>query len=157
MSDDMSKIKKHIMSITYGPKIKPVQDGLCVQTIRKGKRFAVGDSILIHGWSNPKKPYRSPWNGQMRVTVVKVATIKICKFGIGFIGQVTGFKYCIPWEDERLNELATADFIDPPTGIGLRDVLFDLNSAPSAPLDYQVVIWEIDGDATKKLRENTIS
>jgi len=93
----------------------------------------------------------------MRVTVTKAAPIKISKFGIGFVGKITGFKYCIPWKDERLNKLAAADFINPPTGYELRDVLFGLNGAPSTPIEYQVIRWEIDEVATKKLRENTIN
>lgn len=42
-------MRKHVMSIAYPYKIDAVQDGRCTQTIRKGRRFAVGDEILIHG------------------------------------------------------------------------------------------------------------
>ena len=34
-------MKKHVMAITYTPKIEPVRDGRCTQTIRK-----VEDSLL---------------------------------------------------------------------------------------------------------------
>ena len=145
----MQKPKKHVMSMTYGPKIKPVQDGECAQSIRKGSKYSVGDSVLLHGWSGIA--YRSGWNGRMRLNVIAVGNIKISKAGIHFTGKITGFKYVITWDDERLNELAAADFIDPPTGEGLRGALFKSNEIPEEPEDYQVIIWEIDEVETAKL------
>lgn len=56
------------------------------------------------------------------------------------------------WDSDYVNDLAKRDFIDPPTGLALRDVLFKLNDAPDEPTQYQVVRWEIDEVATAELR-----
>ena len=42
-------MRKHVMAITYPPKIEPVKDGRCTQTIRKGSKVSVSDEILFHG------------------------------------------------------------------------------------------------------------
>ena len=146
-------MKKHIMSMTYPPKIEPVQTGECTQSIRKDLKFNKGDSILIHGWSDPKKPYRSPWNGKMRVTVTKVIPIMVDSFlGIGTRHPKLNLIDWHPWSSEYVDDLAKHDFINPPTGLALRDVLFKLNDEPDGPEWYQVVRWGIDEVATAKLR-----
>lgn len=130
-------MKRHVMSIAYEPKIEAVRSGECLQTIRKGKRFAVGDSIFLHGWTDPKKPYRCKWNNRMRATVTRVIPIDISHSGLLIEGVF------FSWDTSYADELAQLDFIDPPTGIELRDVLFKLNEAPTEPERYQVVIWEV--------------
>ena len=143
-------MSRHVLSMTYAPKIDAVQDGRCTQTIRtmRKKEIKVGDSILFHGWTDPTKPYRSKWNGQMRVTVTGVT---YCFASIG------GVKFennnIIPWDDIIIDIIAMNDFIDPPTGPALRDVLFELNNAPSAPMKYQIIQWEVDWEATDELRK----
>ena len=142
---------RHVLSMTYAPKIDAVQDGGCTQTIRgmRKREINVGDSILFHGWTDPKKPYRSPWDGQMRVTVTEV---------IHFFASTEGVKFkntkIIPWDDIIIDIIAQRDFINPPTGLALRDVLFELNGAPSTPERYQVIRWGVDWEATKELRNS---
>lgn len=54
---------KHILPLTYEPKIPDVRSGKCTQTIRPVsdvKHKQVGDLIMFHGWKG--KPYRSKWN-----------------------------------------------------------------------------------------------
>ena len=127
------------MSITYEPKIAAVRSGECVQSIRKGERFAVGDAIFLHGWTDPKKPYRSEWNNRMRATVVEVKPIDVSYYGIQ---TEDGTFYT--WGTSYANQLAQLDFIDPPAGIELRNVLFKLNmGVPDMPDRYQVVKWEV--------------
>lgn len=146
-------MKKHIMSITYPPKIEPVQSGECTQSIRKNLKFTKGDSILIHGWSDPKKPYRSPWNKQMRVTVTEAIPIMVDSFlGIGTRRPEINLIDWHPWNSKYTDDMAKRDFIDPPTGLVLRDVLFKLNDEPGGPEWYQVVRWVIDEVATAELR-----
>ena len=56
-------VNKHILPLTYKPKIPDVRSGKCTQTIRPVsdvKHKQVGDWIMFHGWSG--KPYRSPWS-----------------------------------------------------------------------------------------------
>jgi len=54
---------KHILPLTYEPKIQAVLNGKCTQTIRPisyTKEKKVNDLIMFHGWSD--KPYRSKWS-----------------------------------------------------------------------------------------------
>lgn len=54
---------KHILPLTYEPKIPDVRSGKCTQTIRPisyTKPKQVNDLIMFHGWSG--KPYRSKWS-----------------------------------------------------------------------------------------------
>lgn len=129
---------KHVMALIYEPKIEPVRDGRCTQTIRKGRKVSVGDSILFHGWEG--KPYRSKWSWQRRVTVSKAIQILIHDEGISevrkdWIGPVSH------WWGNYCKALAVDDFIEPATGEALRDVLFKFGGAPSAPEKYQIIRW----------------
>ena len=140
------------MAMTYEPKIEAVQDGRCTQTIRsmRKKEIKAGDSILFHGWSG--KAYRSEWNNKMRVTVTGV---------VHFHASIGGLKFennnnLIPWDDILIDILAMNDFIDPPSGTALRDVLFKLNGAPSTPVKYQIIRWEVDWVATDELRKAAV-
>lgn len=47
------------------------------------------------------------------------------------------------WDSLYVNQLAEMDFINPPTGIALRDVLLNLNNPPKRPESYQVIRWEV--------------
>ena len=124
-------MKKHVKAISYKPKIEPVLDGRCIQTIRAGRNVSVGDEILFHGWSG--RPYRSKWAWRMRVVVTQVTLITMNKYGV----QI-GHQFHI-WNS--LDELASLDFIDPPTGEALRDVLFKLNGIPNEPVPAQIIRW----------------
>ncbi|MCK5641186.1 MAG: hypothetical protein KAJ19_10325 [Gammaproteobacteria bacterium] len=134
-------MRKHVMAMTYPPKIEPVQDGRCRQTIRKvGKRtISGGDSILFHGWS--EKPYRSKWSWQKRVTVVDVIPILVYETYF----QRVGNPLMPAWDGKYGDILARKDFINPPTGIALRDVLFKLNGgkAPNEPEKYNIIRWNL--------------
>lgn len=141
-------MSKHVMSMTYAPKIDAVQDGRCTQTIRtmRKRKIEVGDSIRFHGWSG--KAYRSKWNKPMCVTVTDV--IYCFASAEGLQCNNTGI---IPWDDILIDIIARDDFIDPPTGLALRDVLFKLNGTPTIPWRYQIIRWKIDREATAKLRK----
>ena len=149
-SNEGDLMSKHIMSMTYAPKVDAVQDGRCTQTIRgmRKKKINAGDSILLHGWADPTKPYNSKWNNLMRVTVTDVIYCFVSAEGLQ-----CGNTGIIPWDDILIDIIARDDFIDPPTGLALRDVLFKLNGAPSTPERYQIIRWRIDREATEKLRK----
>jgi len=56
---------KHILPLTYKPKIKNVRNNKCTQTIRPlsdSRPKKIGDLVKFHGWSG--KPYRSKWGWQ---------------------------------------------------------------------------------------------
>lgn len=146
-------MRKRVMIMTYAPKIRAVQTGECAQTIRKGHKFEVGGSVLIHGWAGTA--YRSTWNKRMRVTITEVTPIMVddC-LGVGTQDVsnplLTDWHR---WDSEYCGNLAAFDYIDPPTGAELKKVLFSLNEAPTIPERYQVVRWEIDVEATDALRK----
>ena len=127
-------MKKKVMAITYEPKIEPVKDGRCTQTIRRGDKVSKGDEILFHGWIG--LPYRSKWNNRQRVTVKEVIHILISGDGIKIRG---GWFYS--WYSEKVRELAELDYIFPATGFELKKVLFGLNSVPTEPEKYQIIRW----------------
>ncbi|TFH40751.1 MAG: hypothetical protein E4G94_09050 [ANME-2 cluster archaeon] len=129
--------KKHVMSIIYPPKIPAVLSGDCTQSIRAGRNVSVDDEILFHTWD--RKPYSkgSKWNNLKRVTVIEIQDIMISTDGIG----ADNGHILYPWNDMMPRIWAEHDFIDPPTGEALRDVLFGLNGAPKEPAEYQIIRW----------------
>jgi len=127
---------KHVKAITYAPKIEPVRDGRCTQTIRKGNKVFVNDEILFHGWEG--RPYRTKWSWRKRVVVTDIYDIDIQNVGIAFTGEEGMY----PWNSSMCYTIAREDFIDPPTGEALRDVLFGLNGLPKEPQEYQIIRWD---------------
>ena len=127
---------RHVMALTYRPKAQAVIDGNCRQTIRKvGKRtICPEDIITFHGWQG--RPYRSPWSWRKEVVVFEVIPAELSKNGM----FIEGILYT--WASWYLNRLAEYDYIDPPNGVGLRDVLFKLNdSAPKKPIKCIIIRW----------------
>jgi hypothetical protein len=45
------------------------------------------------------------------------------------------------WGSVSVAEIAQNDFIEPATGIALKEVLFGLNGIPSEPEPYQIIGW----------------
>lgn len=127
-------MRKWVMSITYLPKIDPVKDGRCTQTIRKGRRVSEGDDVLFHGWSD--RPYRSKWDWRKRVKVYEVINAELSSEGM----LIDGILHA--WTSWYPGRLAEYDFIVPPTGEALRDVLFGLNNIPLFPEEYQIIRWD---------------
>jgi len=132
-------MKKHVMAITYEPKKDGVFDGRCKQTIRKGDKISDGDEILFHDWEG--LPYRSKWNKRKRITVYTVENILITQTGIRFYDSLRCIYRNTTWNSFWVDALAIQDFIDPPTGEALRNVLFGLNCAPNKPEKYQIIRW----------------
>ena len=123
---------RHMMSMTYGPKIEAVRNGTCAQTIRKGDRVSVGDTILFHGWEG--KPYRSKWNWRKRVVDTEA---------IPMYANEYGFKHNARfylWDDAHADEIAAMDFIYPPHGLVLARVLAELNGG-NIDGEYQIIRW----------------
>ena len=75
----------------------------------------------------------------MRATVVEVISIDISYCGIR-----TGDGTLFSWGSSYAERLAQLDFINPPTGIELRNVLSKLNEGALNMQDrYQVVRWKV--------------
>jgi len=131
---------KHKLPFTYGTKIRFILTGDCTQTIRAGSKFSVGDEILIYSWSS--KPYskRSAWINRTDVVVTSVIPIIVSEVGIKF--PLAYDDHIFSWTHEMINDLAKLDFIDPPTGLALRDVLIDLLKLPKGEeSDCQIIRW----------------
>ena len=135
-------MKKHVMAITYEPKIEAVRAGDCCQTIRQKHRVSVGDTILLHGWRGA--PYRTTWNWRMQVTVTEVIPVMLDYYaGIGIdVGPEYGYAWYM-WSGLYASHLAKLDRINPPTGYALRDVLDDLNGGLSF-VSGQIIRWSVD-------------
>lgn len=132
---------KHVMPMTYQPKRDAVFNGKCTQTLRLGRKYEVGDSILIFEWSG--KPYRSKWGRRVRVKVTDVLDCGVSDPGIVFpLGMHTPM---VAWKDPAANYLALLDGIDPPTGVEWKRVIMSLNGlktfGPGA-LPSQIVRWK---------------
>ena len=57
---------KHVLPLTYEPKISDVRDGFCTQTIRtksESRPKKIGDFITFHGGEGT--PYQSKWSWRM--------------------------------------------------------------------------------------------
>lgn len=120
---------KFNLPLTYAPKIPGVLNGTIRQTIRKGRKFRVGDLIAFHGWEG--KPYRSKWSFRTGYfEVVKVIDVTIDEDG--FWQDVCFYQ---PWFHS--DDIARLDGIDPPTGEALRDVLLSMGCLGQA----QIVRW----------------
>lgn len=134
----------HNMGFTYRPKIPAVMDGRCTQTIRAMRKRPIreGDFLNLFTWSG--KPYRSKWAWRKKVEVKAVYDIEVRKEGIRWFGWRNGKTdktdwLFLFWESENMDRLAKADFIDPPTGEGLRDVLRGLHGELNG--EYQIIRW----------------
>lgn len=124
-------MRQHVMAMTYQPKIEPVKDGRCTQTIRKGRKVSVGDEISFIMW-------KSRWISK-RVTVTKTIPISISALTLREPWDETILYH--RWDSIWPKVLARKDFIDPPTGKALRDVLFGYYGVPCVPEEYQIIRW----------------
>lgn len=134
-------MRKHILPLTYQPKIQAVIDGKCTQTIRAGRKFRVGDLVSFHGWEG--KPYRSKWSFRTPYWVVNfIWNIEI--LGNGFQwdrcrgGENRGY-----WKNDALTQiLAEKDGIIPPTGEELGKILLSMHEIPDGGLPAQIIRWD---------------
>jgi hypothetical protein len=130
-------MKKWNIPLTYAPKIQPVIDGTCRQTIRTGRKFSVGDLIRFYTWAG--RPYHSK-----RTTVTEYAeitSVKNCRISKDGIDDMQFQGEFGLWDWNELDTLAELDGIVPPTGETLRDVLMSKNRLTSDWVDAQIVRW----------------
>lgn len=127
-------MKKHVLSLTYEPKVIPVLTGKCHQTIRLGRQFKKGDLIMFHGWAG--LPYRSPWSFRTPYYCIKeVVDIEITPDCMIDLKTFAGMS----WESPEMDEIARLDGIDPPTGVELFRVLSRLNKIPDTGVAGQII------------------
>lgn len=130
-------MRKWNVPLTYQPKIQPVKEGRCKQTIRFGRKYSPGDLIRFYTWTG--RPYhskREDLTGYMKIT--EVLNILVSKNGWGEV-----FPDSMSWSHPISDIIARLDGIVPPTGEALRDVLIDKNGAISPQgIEAQIVRWE---------------
>ena len=147
---------KHVLPLTYKPKIENVRKGICKQTIRPvsiKKPKKIDDLIMFHGWSG--KPYTSPWNWRTDYFIItEVFTIK---FNIKrnfekavFEGDI--LRDNIPMNDFDKEDLAARD--------GFKDLqdmysYFFFNYPELRDMMFKVIRWE--KDTSKKLIQRKFS
>lgn len=145
--------RKHILPLTYAPKIPAVLSGECTQTIRAGRKFQAGDLIAFHGWEGP--PYHSKWS--FRTPYWKIHTvwdITICQAGVLFPEMIGVYDYSPemfrPWR--LLDWLAVLDGIVPATGEELGGVLLGMNELQPTEnnllgeLEAQIIRWTFSNE-----------
>ena len=126
--------------MTYKPKLEAVRTGKCTQTIRKGTKIRVGDEILFHSWSG--RPYASPWGWRLRVKVYEVEDCYLTEEKVVF--HVPEMAVHLAWDDPSVELRARWDYIDPPTGEGLKNVLKGKNGKDWEG-EYQIIRWRVIG------------
>ena len=159
------------LPLTYPPKIEPVKRGECTQTIRfctiskskkhPGKiiRKQVGDRVRFYRWTG--RPYWSPPEyiaGYMELE--NVDNVRVFQHGILFYAEAfnnyfgyknknsfsdagTSLDHLLAWNTLGVQWVATQDFIDPPTGEALRDVLIGKNGKiPAEGAPAQILRWK---------------
>lgn len=125
---------RHILPLTYAPKIPAVLEGRCRQTIRAGRKFQVGDLVMFHGWEG--RPYHSKWSFRTPWwTVENTFDITLFLWGILTPSRVYQWNY---WE---LRNVAALDGIDPPTGEELGKVLLSMHRIPEEGFPAQIIRW----------------
>jgi hypothetical protein len=142
-------MRKWRLPLTYQPKIEPVRKGECRQTIRvrnvnkKTGKMApakqVGDLIMFFAWDD--RPY---WSKQIPLTeyepLREVLDITILPCGI--LSECKELDCYSAWFWDELDWLSRLDFISPPTGEELRDVLVGKNGKiPDQGVEAQILRW----------------
>jgi len=122
--------------LTYPPKIQAVIDGTIRQTIRTGRKYSEGDLIAFHRWEG--KPYRSKWSERTPYfKIFQVIDIYIEDGGLRHEGHTLA-----KWTEPVMDQIASLDGIDPPTGEALGKVLMGLNKIPPGErVEAQIVRW----------------
>ena len=136
-------MRKWNLPLTYKPKIQPVIDGTCRQTIRivnctkahpDGIRKQKGDLVRFFVWEG--KPYQSKRKTITGyVPLVDVTNILISSKGWGISHPG------IRWDDPFSDILAVLDGIKPPTGETLKNVLLEKNKIPEGGIEAQILRW----------------
>ncbi len=140
--------RKHVLPLTYAPKIPAVLHGECTQTIRPGRKFKTGDLVMFHGWEG--RPYRSKWSFRTPYWEIHMVwNILVCHNGIFFPKVVAWADYSPEMFREWifLDWLAALDGIVPATGEELGRVLLEMHElVPTennllGELEMQVIRW----------------
>ena len=164
-SGEIDKPRKWNLPLSYEPKIQPVIDGSCTQTIRpltdhkhklcKGQGCPKcngtgilnaipkeeGDLVRFRKWTGI--PYRSP---PVIITpyfeLLNVEDIQIIDTGFLFYHNGKSYKE-LSWDDWEMRRIAERDFINPATGPALRDVLISKNGKiPKEGMRAQILEWD---------------
>ena len=132
----------HSVPLSYKPKLDAVFSGACRQTIRLGRRYAVGDTVLFFEWTG--RPRRSRWGRRITVKLTAVDKAILHPAGMAVLMGVAGW-VTMPWDGCDGNTIATvavADFIDPPTGEELKRVLEAFHGPfPVEGVEAQILRW----------------
>lgn len=140
------KPRHHSMPMTCKDKLERVFSGEIRQTIRRGERYQVGDTLTIFEWTGT--PYRSKWGRRIDEKVKVAFPILINDLGVGVFnegvvknGLVNGT--VVSWPSDLLDGLAMQDGVKPAKGTRLKKVLTQMH--PDLDMKngeiFQVVRW----------------
>lgn len=135
---------KHVMALTYAPKIEAVKRGECCQTIRRynpERPKHPGDKLTLHTWAG--RPYRSKWDWRLETTISRILRLYFpgIKDGVRPTASAQGES---AWHisDEMLTAIAIADGIEDPSAASLRATLKRLNGIDSLiGTEWEVIRW----------------
>lgn len=132
------RARKWNLPLTYEPKIEPVKNGTCTQTIRTGRKFKVGDLVRFYVWKG--KPYRSKRKTITEyMPLVEVIGVYIGNCTFGYVSAGCGYY----WDSPFIDEIARKDGIVPATGKALRDILISKNGKiPAGGIEAQIIRWK---------------
>lgn len=138
------------LPLTYLPKIEPIKQKKCTQTIRfctvsKSKkhpgeiiRKQAGDRVRFYRWTG--RPY---WSHPEYITEYRelIVADNVVVYPEGILWVIENDR--IEWAHEHMDYIARCDFIDPPTGEALRDVLIGKNGKiPAEGAPAQILRWK---------------
>lgn len=138
-------MRKHILPLTYAPKIPAVLDGTCTQTIRAGRRVQACDLVMFHGWEG--KPYHSKLSFRTPYWKVEMAWPIVIHI-TGLSSTPTSIIH--EWNCRGCTDLAERDGIVPSNGQELGRVLHSMHTIPDTGLPAQIIRW--DPKAVKEMQ-----
>ena len=138
------------LPLTYPPKIEPVKQKKCKQTIRfctisKSKkhpgeiiRKQVGDRVRFYRWTGRRYGSHPEYiTDYMKIIIADNVVV----YPEGILWVIENDR--IEWAHEHMDYIARCDFIDPPTGEALRDVLIGKNGKiPAEGAQAQILRWK---------------
>ena len=84
------------------------------------------------------RPYRSKWGRRLDVEVTEVHSIRVYDWGI-----IDEHGFGCTWNAPGMSRLARLDGIDPPTGLELKRLLFEMNKSKQGA-EYQIIRWRLN-------------
>ena len=137
---------RHVMALTYAPKIEAVKSGACCQTIRRynyERPKRPGDKLILHTWAG--RPYRSQWDWRLTTTIDSVWRLRFPGIRNGITASISfnEGRDWLPTDGIGLTNIAIDDGIEDPSAESLRATLKRLNGLVSLfGTEWEIIRWQ---------------